>query len=322
MTATLDEEDNQGVSENNPQPSEFPETRQTDNWNKEVNETGRWGTRSQREVIVVAGTILLVIITVVVGVSVGVVMKKEDTGSQGDGVTTGATIVVNGERLSAYKLPTPTTPTKLDNPDEELTFLREELLQEVALKDYMKYIPTSVDELRGVMNNPLASPYARAASWLVTEDTDNVKEEALNRFALATIYYQNGGGNWTDAGGWLARDKNHCDWEGVICCAGAMQSSLICTNTHFFDVVELDLSKKNLKGYIPDALVLLKSLVSIIMSENKLIGPIPEHVFTALPSFTKLYLQHNGLTGTIPSGLNIGNRLGECVCLCIECAHC
>jgi len=289
---------------------EYPEARQADNWNKDVNETGRWGTRSKREVLLVGGTILIAIMAVTLGIVFGVVLNEPETESAGNGVDTGATKIVDGQRVSAYVMPSPPTPTFINNPQEELDFLRSELARESAMDTYLELIATDYASLEGMHANPLASPYVRAASWLVTVDTNNVKEEAVTRFALAVIYYQNGGESWTNSENWLASDKRHCDWYGVECCAGPMQASLMCTPSDFYDIIELDLYRNNLSGNIPESIVLLKRLVSLFMSENKLSGTIPGHVFGELRNFTKLYLQHNKLIGTIPDDIDKHNFLG------------
>lgn len=300
--------------EDEPQQTEdehYPEARQADNWNKDVNETGRWGSRSRREVLLVGGTILIVLIAVVVGVAFVVIWNKDEKEDAGDGITTGATRIVNGQRISAYELPTPPEPTYLNDPTEELIFLRAELAKEPLMQIYLENMPHSPAELEGIHENPLFNAYQRAASWLVTVDPYNVKEELVTRYSLAVIYYQMNGYDWTHADNWLAGDKNHCDWYGIACCTtGFMRVSPMCASHDFYDVVEIDLYRNNLSGSIPHAVVLLKKLVSLFMNKNNVSGEIPGEAFGVMTNFTKLYLQHNSLIGTIPDNLMSGNNLG------------
>jgi len=310
-----EEEGEEMEQEEEPQ-EEYPEARQADNWNKDVNETGRWGTLSRREVIIVVLAVCLIVVAVIVSVVLAIVLDEEEKGSEGDGIETGATLIVDGQRVSAYQLPTPPTPTLISDPLEKLNFLRSELSKEPVMAQYLEFIPTSVEALQGQTVNILASPYFRAASWLVTVDTNNVLEEAITRYGLAVIYYQTNGEQWTNSTNWLMSDKRHCDWHGVACCTGVMQFSLQCTNSDFYDVIELDFYNNNLSGPIPESFVLFKKLFSLFLSENKMTGKIPENVFGNLTSFGKLYLQHNQLTGTIPEDLDDNNLLGTfCVSL-------
>jgi hypothetical protein len=288
---------------------EYPEARQADNWNKDVNETGRWGTRSRKEVLLVGGSVIAVIVAVVLGILFGIVLKGEEMESAGDGVVTGATKIVDGERVSAFELPQPPVPTYFVSQDEELKFLITELSKEPLLKSYVQDIPTSPAKLEGIHEDPVINSYIRAASWLVTVDPWNVKEDTVTRYALAIMYYETNGSEWTNSQNWLAADQRHCDWYGVGCCDGVLRASFFCEPHDFYDVIEVDLYHNNLSGPIPKSVVLLKRLASLYMSNNNLTGEIPA-VFGKLTNFTKLYLQHNSLSGTIPDDLDEDNKLG------------
>ena len=313
MSTEEDHKEEESVMDEDPLSNgEYPEARQADNWNKDVNETGRWGTRSRKEVLLVGGFVLSVIIAVVLGIIFGVVLKGDETVSAGDGVTTGATKIVHGERVSAYQFPQPPVPTYFVSQNEELKFLITELSKVPLMKSYVNDIPTTPAQLEGIHENPLTNSYIKAASWLVTVDPWNVKEDTVTRYALAVIYYETNGSEWTNSQNWLAADQRHCDWYGVGCCAGVLQATLFCTPHDFYDVIEVDLYRNNLSGPIPESIVLLKRLASLIMSENNLTGEIPGAVFGKLTNFTKLYLQYNSISGTIPDNLDAENKLGAC----------
>lgn len=311
MSTEEDHKEEESVMEEDPLANgEYPEARQADNWTKDVNETGRWGTRSRKEVLLVGGFVFTVITAVVLGIIFGVVLKEEETVSAGDGVVTGATKIVLGERVSAYELPKPPVPTYFVSQNEELKFLIDELSKEPLLKSYVNDIPTSPAKLKGILDNPLINSYIKAASWLVTVDPWNVKEDTVTRYALAVMYYETNGPEWTNSQNWLAADQRHCDWYGVGCCAGVLLSTIFCTPHDFYDVIEVDLYRNNLSGPIPESVVLLKRLASLIMADNNLTGEIPGAAFGKLTNFTKLYLQHNSLSGTIPDNLDAANKLG------------
>jgi hypothetical protein len=157
----------------------------------------------------------------------------------------------------------------------------------------------------------MVDPILRAASWLITVDSTNMAEVAVTRFALASIYYNNQGNQWTDKTNWLS-EKSHCEWKGVTCCS-KVPSYLGCSKSNGQDlvkVVELDLSNNQLMGYIPVGISLLKDLESMILSYNNLTGAIPKVVIKSLPKISQIYLSHNKLSGTIPLGLD-SDSLGK-----------
>jgi len=267
-----------------------PEARQTDLYNKDVGETGRWGSRSKQEIIAVFVLVALIITGTVCGVVFTRGEKQEEPEPSKISY-----IDENGQRVSSYQLPVPPT-TKISDSDE-LIFLRSHLA------NYTGYemVPAKVNALVGKADNVNADPILRAASWLVTVDQTNVQEESLTRFALAVIYYTTGGAGWKNKSGWLTSD-NHCKWYGVSCCM-EVPASLFCAEHDHYSVSTIDLYDNNLVGTIPLSIELLKDLQSLFMNDNWLTGEIPARAFASLPKFQKLYLSNNKLTGTIPGGI-------------------
>lgn len=293
---------------------QYPESPQTDTWNKDVGETGRWGSLSRKELFLVAGAVLVIVGATLAGVLVG---AKNGDSDEPVGVTKADP--ATGKQVSAYELPVPPPPTIVSD-QMELEYLRDKLAGDAVMNKYLSVIPQSTAELAGVMDDPTADPYARAASWLVTADTFNSREAAVTRFALAAVYYVTGGQTWTDSTNWLSGTANHCDWYGISCCQEVFASTR-CTSTDFDGVIEIDLHQNNLAGPIPDSFALFPELVTLFLSSNAITGTFSGTVFASLSQFQKLYLQYNKLTGEIPVELNTNGIFGKSLSLAFVFAH-
>ena len=160
-----------------------------------------------------------------------------------------------------------------------------------------------------------------ALSWMVSFDpaqldfTANNKEEVLQRFAVASLFYGTHPQEWANTtsttGGaeievrrqllrnlestssrrslenWMT-DASICQWEGVGCNDGAET------------ITQLNISHADLQGTLPADLTLLSQLTHLDVSNNRIHGSIPE---SYPQSFTKLELffaQHNAMTGSLP----------------------
>lgn len=291
----------------NDEPETYPEDRQAETWNKDVEETGRWGSRGKKEVWIVVGLVLVMIAVATVGVVFGA--------DKGETYLEGETKIdpESGEEVSAYELPKPVE-TKVSN-QAELDILLAELSDYPVLKEYVGKLPGIAVDLNGKHADTNEDPYIRAASWLTTVDQSNIEQTALVRFALAAIYYETNGENWVTKTNWLS-EENHCDWYGVDCCS-AIPASNACRFDDFYRIVQIDLSANNLSGPIPRAIALFENLQALFMRHNKLTGNIDGSIFRNLDKFQKLYLQHNELTGTIPppEELDASRVLGTCCCI-------
>jgi Leucine rich repeat len=279
---------------------------QPDVWNKDLNETGRWGSRSRKELLVVAGVSLLIVAATVVGVIVGTKDARMGGGDKNNNGGKSKIDPVTGQRVSTYQFPTPPAPTIVTD-QQEWDAVREKLSLNSALSTYLTAIPQSIADIAATGANA-ADPYLKAAHWLTAVDTVNELEWAPIRFALASIYYTTTGTGWTNQTNWLST-TNHCQWHGIYCC-DRMQASLLCSVTDFYNVVEIDLYGNNLVGPIPNTFGLFPDLQSLFLSENALTGSVNGDVFLGLQYFTKLYLQHNKLTGSIPVNLDPNKKLG------------
>lgn len=115
----------------------------------------------------------------------------------------------------------------------------------------------------------------------------------LDRDALAALYQDTDGANWTNNRNWLT-DAPLDTWYGV-------------TTDRSDRVVELDLAENELSGTIPFELGNLTNLELLRLSKNQLSGTIPPELGN-LANLQFLDLYENQLSGTIPFELgNLGN---------------
>lgn len=292
---------------NDQAPPESPamETPQAELWNNDVKETGRWGTRSRKEVYLVVALVILMIGATAAGVAIAVVNSNKS--SSGSGELVGKTKIdpVTGKLVSAYEFPVPPAPTIISD-QEELDLILAELSSNSALSEKVSSIPKTVAEVAAAASSS-SDPFLQAASWLTGTDTVNAKEFSVTRFALAVAYYTDAGNNWKNSTNWLS-SSYHCDWFGVGCCDHILGSTL-CQVDSFGRVIELDLFRNNLVGPVPESIALFPYLQTLYFSENSLTGTLPTDALVSLKNFSKLYLSYNYLTGNIPSELGSNGYL-------------
>ncbi|CAI9779452.1 unnamed protein product [Fraxinus pennsylvanica] len=97
---------------------------------------------------------------------------------------------------------------------------------------------------------------------------------------------------------WVDSYSTPCKWAGITC-----------DDIHH-KVSSIDLSSKNLTGYIPSEIGALSFLTFLDLSENFLYGPLP-HRITTLQNLTHLDLSSNKLNGSLPQGLsNLTHLIG------------
>jgi len=205
--------------------------------------------------------------------------------------------------------PTPAPSTRIIDPQEKLDFVRQSLGSNEYTQPYLDLLAGEDPEtLDGKHDDPSEPSVVRAASWLVGADELHRDSNLIRRFALATIYYSNGGSNWTNSTNWLATDASHCKWYGVTCCGGYLDKvAPSCSDSGSDDdpgeVVSISLSNNNVVGNITNAYALLPELQALDLGYNSLVGTLPASMFGSLPRFMSLSVQHNQLSGTISKDL-------------------
>ena len=255
---------------------------------------GIWGNRSRREVrIVMVGSVLAVLALIVI---IAVIASGGSGGDDNDGGSI------------AYQRPVEEA-VVVAEPQAKLDLLRARLAEFDVTRPYLQTIPATADALKSTTST--ATVEVQAASWLVHVDEHNEQHQLARRFALAVLYYNNGGSGWKDKTNWLS-NKSHCDWYGVACCGG--HTGVLCGTMPINAVAELDLFENNLSNSIPDSLVLLQELQALYLSKNSLTGTIPGETFRQMPNLFKIYLQHNKLSGTVPTVLTQMEKLGTFDC--------
>jgi hypothetical protein len=259
---------------------------------KDVQETGKWGEMSQKEFIIAITFFVLIIIAAVLVVLFVVVLPNNEDGSADTGNTTGQVSYVPAPTLS----PTP-PPTNLP-PQDELALVLAAIQENPVTSPIIQIGDLSEDVTfyQGLAGTATATPQQKAMSWLLYQDEAKDPTQSVVRFALASIYYQNGGDGWVSSNGWLS-SAPLCDWDHINCDSrGFMQ--------------ELEFDEQNLSGNLALEFALLgENLQSILMSRNNLDGAINAAVFASLPRLGLLYLDNNLLTGTVPVELVSDARL-------------
>ncbi|MFC5044800.1 T9SS type A sorting domain-containing protein [Aquimarina hainanensis] len=151
-------------------------------------------------------------------------------------------------------------------------------------------------EVIGVDNTSIYEYYVRAicsetekSAWSRKVITEELQSE---RELLIAFYEATNGPNWNYKDRWNT-DSPISTWEGVSVVDGRVN--------------ELNLSRNNLKGTLPEALFELTALSSISLSNNQLTGEIPTTI-NRLIDLKQLVMNNNHFSGSIPEEL--GELLG------------
>lgn len=201
--------------------------------------------------------------------------------------------------------------TMLDDPQSRLNILLEAVRNDKATAPYLdEEIPLSANQLIGVADKISEDPIRRAASWVVHNDTYFAKHEIIERFALMSLWFTNGGANWIIKEGW-ASASSICDWEGVTCCKEYFPEldPHQCIGQDENRIVELDLHDNNLVGPIPAAIALLDACASLMLGNNYLTGELDPLVFSNMLNLDALYVQSNQMTGEISGSIRSNGKL-------------
>ena len=272
----------------------------------------RYGFRNYQEIYLYLCLIVGMISTTTFGVIVAVYQHRDPYLSLLPGMSSPTT-------SSA-----PVVATTMITDQEELDLLLNALSSNDVFSDQSGLIPSTVQELQATMsymnhdannnkNNNTSNenttvmtmndPYLRAAVYLIQNDTTNIKEYVLQRYALATFYYTTNGSTWYNQTNWLSQ-AHYCTWYGIVCCDSTTVGSALCTQpSDYGRILELDLYRNRLNGTISSVLALLPYLQSIYLSDNQLVGTIPGTALASLPHLLKFYAAYNDLSGTIPNEL-------------------
>jgi len=171
---------------------------------------------------------------------------------------------------------------------EALVFLRDQVL-------------SNISNMSHLLNQE--SPQYQAMQWLADEDkvinrtvihsTEILSEQEygmiVDRYVMALFYYSTNGPEWYDSGNFLNTKKHICDW-GTI--------TLNETDFHYVQVYE------NAIGCDQSG-----NVEAMIFRVNNLEGQIPIELSKYNASLISLYLDGNGLHGSIPSSFEYMSKL-------------
>ena len=155
--------------------------------------------------------------------------------------------------------------------------------------------------------NQTSSPQYMAYSWLGDSEgtSEYSKEQLLQRYSMATLYYATNGDKWLNNISWMS-DATECTWFGKT---GSKER---CNKKG--ELVNLELDLNNLSGSLPPELGLLSSaLQTMTLSggpDSALRGTLPTELgyLTLLEVFV---VQNNDLSGIVPSEVGNWKKLKE-----------
>lgn len=248
---------------------------------KDLEKTGRWGSISRTDKLIVV-CVFLAIVGVVIGVVVGT------SGSQSSPVPAPKT---------PAPTPSPTIPPDVA-PEDQFPVILEAIKSNPFLNasDLSNDLAFYLDSAnRASAKNELE----KAMFWSIIDDPFQPSRDSpwlVPRFALAAVYFATGGHNWTSSDKWLTIDPA-CDWHGIYC------------DRFGTFVNELDLPANNLAGTIPPAINMLSDLLGVTFSANNLAGTVPWLALGSIPSLSYLSLNNNVLTGELSADVRANGVL-------------
>jgi hypothetical protein len=251
---------------------------------KDVRETGRWGEVSKKEIMAVGAFVVAIVIAVIV---VAVIFLTKDK-----------TPADLGTRAPVF---TPTmSPSMQPAPEDQLASVRN--VTEVNPILATTTLPLLLSTVAEYQDLPSTAPAVqRAMAWLLFNDPAHEPADSaalILRFALAVLYFNNGGEAWTTSTNWLS-GEDVCTWYGVEC------------DRFGEKLEEIDLTNNNLVGTVPNEVNYFQDLRSLWMRRNALTGTIPALALGQLPVLTILYLEENQLSGGVDASLRTNGVLSK-----------
>ena len=130
-------------------------------------------------------------------------------------------------------------------------------------------------------------PRNQALLWLSTGINNGGEDEVARRqrFALAELFYSNGGRRWDDASEWLGV-KSVCTWAGITCNSEKR-------------VTDVDMEDNGLVGELSTGLGALLDMKSFNAKNNAMTGPIPPSLL-GIKGINVVDLSDNSFYGSIP----------------------
>jgi hypothetical protein len=243
---------------------------------QDVEKTGKWGSISRKEMIIMG----VVVLAIIGGVIAAVVVL---TGGSDDDAPAPTL-----PPKTAPPTPAPTFPPEVD-PNLQIPVILEAVGANPFINSSLSELPTDAAFYQGKSEDTSASALVRAMSWSLYGDKREPEADSpwlVPRFVLAALYYSLNGEQWTDQSQWLSYE-HACDWNGVFC--------------DFLGeaVNEITLTNNNLAGTIPMELTMLPGLISFSVMSNQMTGIVPWDALGSMPNLSFLFMNDNKFNGTI-----------------------
>mmetsp|Transcript_9041 Transcript_9041/g.20286 ORF Transcript_9041/g.20286 Transcript_9041/m.20286 type:complete len:977 (-) Transcript_9041:100-3030(-) len=277
--------------------------------------------------------VILAVAAIIVGVSVGVMNKKnrsdqsqetrpQAADSESDEIIEGQNDEESGVPSDENNAPRPgiddSVINGLDTPDTARPPAPSRSERFVAIRERIH--SSKVSSLEDLDYED--SPQYMALDWLANEDRAQLSpqdEFLIQRFSLAVLYLSthadetSESGGWTTTTNWLT-SNGHCSWYGVLCRYWNGVQVLTESFDGNGDVFVLNLTSNGVSGTIPPEIMALEDLRVLDLSDNLIEGTIPMEI-GGLISLLQLDLSSNGLTGTIPPQIS---ALSQCTDLILN----
>jgi Leucine-rich repeat (LRR) protein len=144
------------------------------------------------------------------------------------------------------------------------------------------------------------TPQYLALQWMAEQDMEfdifsKDRLIVLERYVATLMYFStNGPTRWVDSLNFVTSSLSVCDWQNATSGRG-----ISCNQDSFIDVLDID--SNNLQGPLLWELSLISSLFKINLSYNDMYGSLPIE-WSSLTGLRVLWLEDNGIAGTLPQG--------------------
>ena len=252
---------------------------------QDVEKTGRWGSISRIDKIIIGCVFLVVIGAAIAGIVIGVQSGNSPSSTP------------------APRTPSP-TPAPTIPPDIAAEVQFPIILEAIVNNQFFNGSEISNDAsyYQNYANRALAkNALEKAMFWSIMDDPAQPKPDdpwLIPRFALAALYFATGGEQWTVQDNWLTI-ASACNWHGVYC-------------DRFNNYIrEIDLTNNNLVGSIPVAINMLSEIIGVTLTSNELSGTVPWLALGSLPSLSFLALNNNQLEGNVSADVRSNQVLSK-----------
>lgn len=145
-----------------------------------------------------------------------------------------------------------------------------------------------------------SSSQYRAVLWMVDDVQENSwslegsQNQIIQRFSLATFFYNTLGDQWRENDGWLETSLTECDWSGLSCVGNGFADA-----TGFRRLQSFDMFDNRVDGALPHEISFLSNLILFDVGKNRIASTVPD-VFDTFAALETLRLDQNRFVGRLP----------------------